>query len=66
MAPANKPPASHLFHRALLMLIPAMGLSLTAYKLGFPWYLVLLAIPFWVLGIRYLKRGSDRWKEQQR
>jgi hypothetical protein len=66
MLPATKPPASALFHRALISLIPAMGLSLTAYKAGFAWYLVVPAIPFWIIGIWYLKRGSDRWKEQQR
>lgn len=65
MSPVNKPPAHVLFHRALITLIPAMSLTLAAYRAGFVWYLVLPAILFWILGIWYLKRGSDRWKEQR-
>ena len=65
MSSPNKLPASVLFHRALITLIPAMTLSLVAYNAGFVWYWVVPAIPFWAVGIWYLKRGSDRWKEEQ-
>jgi hypothetical protein len=53
-----------LFHRALLALIPAAGLTLAAYDSGFPWYFVVPALSFWIAGIRYLKLGSDRWNEE--
>ena len=55
-----------LFHRALLALIPAAGLTLAAYHGGFPWYFAVPALAFWVAGIRYLMLGSDRWKDVSR
>jgi hypothetical protein len=65
-SPEDKLPHHVLFHRALLALIPAAGLTLAAYNTGFPWYLVAPALLCWVAGIRYLKLGSDRWNETQR
>ena len=65
-AAGNELPHHQLFHRALLALIPAASLTLAAYKSGFRWYFVVAAALFWALGIWFLKRGSDRWNEQQR
>ncbi len=62
----KKIPASALFHRALLALIPAASLTLAAYHSGFAWYFTVPAVLCWGVGIWYLKRGSDRWNEQQR
>jgi hypothetical protein len=62
----QKLPASALFHRALLALIPAATLTLAAYNSGFAWYFTAPAVLFWAVGIRYLKRGSDRWNEETR
>ncbi|HYT85974.1 MAG TPA: hypothetical protein VEK81_06030 [Burkholderiales bacterium] len=62
----KKLPASTLFHRALLALIPAASLTIAAYHSGFAWYFMVPAVLFWGVGIWYLKRGSDRWNEQQR
>jgi hypothetical protein len=61
----NSLPASKLFHRALITLIPACGLSIAAYDTGFAWYFVLPAIGFWVAGIWYLKRGAERLNQEQ-
>jgi hypothetical protein len=61
-----KLPAHVLFHRALIWLIPAASLTLAAYHAGFAWYILVAATPFWAIGIWYLKRGSDRWKDRQR
>ena len=36
----KKLPASTLFHRALLALIPAASLTLAAYHSGFAWYFI--------------------------
>jgi hypothetical protein len=55
-----------LFHRALLALIPAASLTIAAYNSGFAWYFTVPAVLFWGVGIWSLKRGSDRWNEQQR
>lgn len=63
---ASGPPASKIFHWALITLMPAMGLSYTAYQLGFPWHFSLLALLFWALGIYFLKRGSDKAKQEHR
>jgi hypothetical protein len=65
-SPEERLPHHVLFHRALLALIPAAGLSLAAYEGGFPWYFVVPALLCWGAGIRYLKLGSDRWNETQR
>ena len=62
-APEKKLPHHVLFHRALLALIPAAGLTLGAYDSGFAWYFVVPAASLWGVGIWYLKRGSDRWNE---
>ena len=62
----KKLPASTLFHRALLALIPAASLTIAAYNSGFAWYFMVPAVLFWGVGIWYLKRGSNRWNEQQR
>ena len=59
-------PASKLFHRALITLIPACGLSIAAYDTGFAWYFVLPALGFWAVGIWYLKRGAEQLKQEQR
>jgi hypothetical protein len=58
-------PANVLFHRALISLIPAMTLSLVAYEQGFPWYLVMAAACFWVLGIYFLRQGSIKLSQEQ-
>ena len=64
--PEKKLPHHALFHRALLALIPAAGLTLAAYDTGFPWFLVVPAVLCWGVGIWYLKRGSERWNEGPR
>jgi hypothetical protein len=64
-AAGNKLPHHKLFHRALLALIPAASLTLAAYNSGFRWYFVVPAVPFWALGIWFLKLGSDRWNEDR-
>ena len=62
--PDRKPPHHVLFHRALLALIPAAALTISAYDTGFPWYFVVPAVVCWGIGIWFLKRGSDRWNER--
>jgi hypothetical protein len=62
----KKLPASVLFHRALISLIPAGVLAIAAYDSGFAWYFAAPAVLFLGIGIRYLKLGSDRWNETQR
>ena len=62
-SPEQKLPHHALFHRALLALIPAAGLTLAAYEAGFPWHFVVPALLFWGAGFRFLKLGSDRWTE---
>jgi hypothetical protein len=60
----KQPPASTLFHRALLALIAAGSFMLAAYHAAFIWYFSAPALVFLGIGIWYLKRGSDRWREQ--
>ena len=64
--PEHDLPHHALFHRALIALIPAAGLTLAAWSSGFAWYFVVPALLCWAAGIRYLKLGSDRWNEGPR
>ena len=64
--PARDLPASTLFHRALIALIPAFSLGYAAYNGGFVWYLTIPALLFGAVGVYYLKRGSDKLKAEGR
>jgi hypothetical protein len=64
MTEQRNPPASALFHRALITLIPALSLGYAAYGAGFVWYLTLPALAFGVVAVYYLKRGSDQAKAE--
>jgi hypothetical protein len=61
-------PASLCFHRALISLMPAMGLSFLVYRLRFNlagWLAAAAAIVAWGSGVYWLWRGSLQLRVEQ-